>query len=281
MGFLRPKGRKIVRIWRRIQIILAPVISVIVLNATLLAVSQPTQSAVALKDEPVEIVHTTEFAQKPMPPTSTSVQQADAPSKATEAAPTVQPSRVSYRPVSCVESAFQPAARIDAYSAKPGVTIVENTPSYYTFNGDENLSETLRRASQCARQQLALKGYDGVTTYSLAWAFDYQKVGDVCNVKNVRVTQHIAVLLPAADMSGLSAEATAQWSAVQGRLAAHENEHVVLDISYAQEMHKVLSLMTGSCASISKEANAAANEVAVRLQAANNLLDHATGHGMH
>lgn len=257
-----------------------PMLSFATLTALLITI--PDTTSVAAESHIAQASVSDKEAANPEPTANTDPgKAAEQPTPATPAntpAAAPQPTNpASY----CSVAAFGTPAQINPVSAASGVTIVTNPPTYYSFRGGLQQSDTLARATACARQQPALGGFHGVTSYTISTAYDTTNYGgDVCRVGNVRVTLHQSILLPSADMSGMPAEAIATWNAAAARLQAHEYEHVAINRSYAQSIHDQLTAVSGSCAQVATQASSIIETGKANMRGANGALDSRTNHGV-
>lgn len=253
-----------------------PMVSIATLTAILLTLPDSTIVAAESPAEPVVVVQAVETEK----PAQNSEQPVAEPQPAPIAMPVSQP-RPQPAPY-CTTAGFGVPGLIDPVSAAPGVTAVTAAPTYYTFSGGTDHSQTLVRAADCARQQPSLGGaYHGLTSYIISAAYDTTSYGDnVCRIHNVRVTLNQAVLLPNADMAGMPATAVASWNAAAGRLQAHEYEHVAINRSHAQTMHDQLATLQGDCTQIASRAAAITEGGKANMRAANQALDARTQHGV-
>lgn len=230
-------------------------------------------------------------------PAQTSINQLKTPSAAqsieTQPTPqaTTQPAtpepKSTAQPVAAVASsycsiaAFGAPSPILAESSVTGVTVVTDPPVYYAFRGGATNTSTIAEATRCARQQPALAGkYHGLTAHTIRYAYSINPVDDtICRVDAVRVTLHLAVLLPQADMQGRPAGVANQWQATVGKLQAHEYEHVAINRMHVQRVYDQLIGFTGPCTNLDSQASGVAEQNIANMRAANQTLDAQTAHG--
>lgn len=199
---------------------------------------------------------------------------------ASKPSPATQPATPTPPPY-CTVASFSTPSAIASLSAAPGVTTITNPPVYYKFRGDTTASKTIAQATNCARQQPTLGGrYHGLTSYTISYAYDIVWIdGTTCRVDNVRVTLHQSILLPQADMTGMSRAAAAQWQASANKLQSHEYEHVAINRQHASILHDRLAKLTGACSSLDRQASATAKRIIGTMDADNNTFDNHTNHG--
>lgn len=266
---------------------LAPVVWMPLLSITTLGVilMLPNNSVSAEHPQPTSSIQPAAVTQSVGPATKPAAKAQptpQSPAKPASAAPApkAQPAAATPAPY-CTVARFEMPPAIASASAAHGVTTVTNPPVYYVFRGDITNTKTIAQATNCARQQPALDGnYHGLTSRTISYTYDIASDdGVACWVNNVRITLHQSILLPHADMSGLPAEAAAQWQATLGRLQAHEYEHVASNRYHAQLLHDKLASLRGSCATLSNRASATVKHGIAALDAANDTLDARTDHG--
>lgn len=100
-----------------------------------------------------------------------------------------------------------------------------------------------------------------------------------CKLSNVQVTMRINQYLPALDDASLAR--VPSWPAVANRLAAHENIHAALDTQYATTLATELGSLSGACDTIIATGHSHAQAKSRALDAANNVLDATSAHGIH
>ncbi len=181
----------------------------------------------------------------------------------------------------CRVASFGAPSPILAESSAIGVTVVTDSPVYYTFRGSSTNSNTIAQATSCARQQPALGGkYHGLTARTIKYAYGITPIDDTtCRVDAVKVTLHQTVLLPQADMASLPAAAASQWQATAAKLQSHEYEHVGINRTYVQRIYDQLTGFTSPCANLNSEASGVAEQNIANMNAANRALDASTNHG--
>lgn len=261
-------------------VVWTPILSIAALTAVLLTLPDPTIAEAQPSQQPDVSAATKppEEAAQPTPTPEEGISSDEAPASAVSIAAR-QPQPV---PMYCTTTGFGAPAAINPVAAGVGVTAMTNAPVYYTFRGGAQHSDTVARASACARQQPGLGGsYHGLTAYTIIAAYDTTSNGDnICRIHNVRVTLHQSILLPNADMTGLPAPAVASWNAAAAKLQTHEYEHEATNRSYAQSMYDQLAALSGDCTQVAAQASTVVEGVKASMRTANQSLDARSKHGV-
>lgn len=180
----------------------------------------------------------------------------------------------------CTGESYSAPIGLPLSAAPEGLTVVVDKPLYYQVYGS-SVGELRRAIDGCSLRQ-ATGDFHALTTYSINWSYDTSVIsGSTCQLKNIRVGQHINQYLPL-----FSAEATtepsvtAAWQTYIANLRNHEDNHAAIDRDYAQRLITALQTIGPmDCATLARQTQTVIDSHVAMLNAANELYDSQTNHG--
>jgi predicted secreted Zn-dependent protease len=125
--------------------------------------------------------------------------------------------------------------------------------------------------------------FAGDTSYQLNYVYRFGVGSDgLCRVVSAAVSIHVAQVFPTwSPANGTPSSVINAWNSFSNGLHSHENGHVSIDNSYAQQMYAAMisSQPSASCSSLQAGVNATVGSLQSKLDAANETYDASTGHG--
>jgi len=124
--------------------------------------------------------------------------------------------------------------------------------------------------------------YDGLTDWSLRWAYRYQRGGGSCSLASATVTLDIVVSLPQHLGAGLPAPLADRWLAYTMALESHEAGHVVRERALAAMFVTDLEDAPAGpdCAELGSRLNALGESYIERIRLSDASYDAETNHGV-
>lgn len=216
---------------------------------------------------------------------SAAVSQSETPgtSPAVLTALTVSPSNDAESSTICTTTlpSYQKPEALTLGAGSSLLTKVIEQPSYYQVYGD-TISELRHSIESCPARATIAGAYHAITARNINWSYSVSQLGDgVCALHNPRIGLHVSQLLPTYTPGEKTpAKTVAQWNSYAKNLALHEQEHVRLASSHAENLAASLQQIGPmKCELLRSNVDTTIKSALMILDAKDELYDTQTNHG--
>lgn len=180
----------------------------------------------------------------------------------------------------CSSQPYQLPSQLATQTASPGVHITQDPESLYRVYGDTTVAIE-NDIARCTPIATSEGHFAAVTGYALATYYRYAEAAGTCHVTSAVVSLHINQTFPEWQGStSANSQTRIAWNNFIANLRVHEQGHITLDSTAANNLYtQLLSMTAPNCSALQTVIAGQTTAANNNLNIANNRYDDTTKHG--